>query len=152
MNASPALQQNLDAQHDCALQLLGLLDRERHALLANDVTGLETVTAAKGEAAERMADLGQRLERLRRDCGATAVEVLVARDGSNAARDRWAALTTLADQCLRANQANAALLASRQQQIRAALGVLQPASAGQAVYGRGGHTGYHDGPRLLGQA
>jgi flagellar biosynthesis/type III secretory pathway chaperone len=152
MNTAQGLQQNLDAQHDCALQLLGLLDSERNALLANDVSSLETLTLAKGQAAERMASLGQRLERLRMDSGAAGIDALIASDGSDAARDRWAALTTLADQCLRANQANAALLASRQQQIRAALRVLQPASASQAVYGRGGHTGYHDGPRLLGQA
>jgi flagellar biosynthesis/type III secretory pathway chaperone len=152
MNPALALQQNLDAQHDCAQQLLGLLGSERNALLANDVAALEDVTASKAQAADRMAGLGHSLERLRSGSAAASVDALIAHAGAEAARERWNALATLAEQCLQANQANAALLSSRQQQIRAALRVLQPATNNDQTYGRGGHTGFHDGPRLLGQA
>ncbi|SFF55375.1 FlgN protein [Fontimonas thermophila] len=146
------LADNLAAHLDCTRLLHATLAHEREALLANDVEALERLTCTKTAAAERLAELGYALNRLRRQAGAERIEAWIERaDPSGHCACRWRELIALAAQCHDANRANAALLDARSQQIRSALHVVH-GSASTPTYARSGSVAAPLGSRPLGLA
>lgn len=133
----------VDALHPDALslglqqagELSQLLEDEHAALMRNDVTALEDLTARKAGLAEA---LGQSLVRL-------------GDPGTLGAHPRWNALLELAAVCRERNLANAVLLQTRQQHLRQSL---QPLLAGAPplTYGEGGDRGLGSGMRSFGRA
>ncbi|SEQ19308.1 Flagellar biosynthesis/type III secretory pathway chaperone [Solimonas aquatica] len=129
------LQQNLQAQLDCTRQLAELLSQERGALVGSDVERLEQLTQAKAEAAGQLQNLHRGLLQLRGN-SRQALDLWLG--GLRAALlAQWRQLIELAEQCRRANDDNAQLLASREAQLRNTLRVLRPAGSAE-VYGRRG--------------
>lgn len=155
-NPNPSLSQRLDdtlaAHLDCTRLLQSTLASEREALLANDIDALERLTSTKAAAAERLAELGSALNRLRGEAGAERIDALIERsDPSGRNGQRWRELIALAAQCHDANRANAALLDARSHQIRSALQLLRGSASGQ-TYARSGSAGPALGSRPLGLA
>jgi flagellar biosynthesis/type III secretory pathway chaperone len=141
---------NLSAQLACAENLAALLGRERSALLASDVAALETLTRDKDRHATELGRLGTALESMRAMARQPSILSLLQQLGVS--DDTWSRLSELAARCLQANRDNAALLGARQQQIRSALQLLQPAGAQQQVYGRAGAAPIDFGRRSFGAA
>lgn len=132
------LQANLQAQRDCAQELLALLQAEREALLAADVTRLETLTPTKADAAQRLQALGASLLQLRRSARAPGFDGWFAtlRSGLPAL---WSELLELAARCERANRDNAMLLGAREAQLKQTLRAFRPAGTPE-LYGRSGYA------------
>lgn len=145
---SQQLHDNLQAQHDCATELLSVLKDEHSALLAADVAKLEHVTRIKADAAGRLAQLGSTLNRLR---GKQNLDTLLAGLPVSAPSRLWQQLRGLAGDCQRANQDNAVLLAARESQLRQTLRALRPADTPE-IYGRGGRSGLGLAARRFGAA
>lgn len=143
---SEQFQQNLQAQHDCAEQLLGVLGEEHQALMASDVDQLERVTRIKSDAATRLQQLGATMNRLR---GNQNLDTLL--DAMPAPARLWKQLRGLAARCQAANKDNAVLLAARESQLRQTLRALRPADTPE-LYGRGGHAGLGLTARRFGAA
>ena len=143
---SEQLHDNLQAQQQCAEQLLLVLKDEHNALLASDVAQLERVTQAKGEAASRLQQLGATMNRLR---GNQNFDALLA--AMPAPARVWKQLRGLAVQCQSANKDNAMLLASRETQLRQTLRALRPADSPE-LYGRAGRAGLGLTARRFGAA
>ncbi|QHS11064.1 flagella synthesis protein FlgN [Sinimarinibacterium sp. NLF-5-8] len=142
----------LQSQLDCTAQLNETLQAEHRALLSNDVSSLEMITRTKAEASDRLAGLGKQIEFLRQQHGGLKLEALTAQlDGSGVASKIWQQTATLAEQCLKANNDNAALLNAREHQIRSALQLIYPA-IGTPTYGRSGHDDLQGGSRSFGSA
>ncbi len=150
MNTRADIDANLSAQLACAENLAALLGRERSALLASDVGALEVLTRDKDRHATELGRLGSALESMRAMAHQPSIQSLLQHFA--ASRDAWSQLSELASRCLQANRDNAALLGARQQQIRSALQLLQPAGAQQQVYGRGGAAAIDFGRRSFGAA
>jgi flagellar biosynthesis/type III secretory pathway chaperone len=155
MNAiavAPGLGHNLREQLETAGRLAELLAQEKTALLENAPPELlESLIATKSVAAERLRQLGLPLQQL--GAGKPAqLEAALARlaDGGRSLAD-WQALRTLAAQCQRANQENAALLEARHRQVRDTLRQLRGEAPAQ-TYGRGGYSGMPLGSQRLGSA
>ena len=133
------LQANLQAQRECAQQLLALLREERTALMSSDVVRLETVTQTKAEAAARLQQLGDVLLGLRRAARVADVDALLAQLRLASLSALWKELLDLAAQCQRANQDNAVLLGTREAQLKQTLRAFRPAGAPE-LYGRSGYA------------
>lgn len=129
------LQDNLQAQLDCARQLLGVLGEERGALIGSDVERLEHLTQTKAQAAGLLQNLGRTLLQLRGNLR-VGLDTWIAQIRP-ALLTQWQELLQLAEQCRRANDDNAMLLATREAQLRNTLRALRPAGTAE-VYGRRG--------------
>lgn len=138
-NLATQLQGNLQAQRDCAKQLLGILQEERAALTATDVERLEAVTQRKAEAASLMQKLGAALAQLRGAARAPDMGQWLTQLRVPGLAALWQELLQLADQCQRANQDNAVLLGTREAQLKQTLRAFRPAGAPE-LYGRSGYT------------
>lgn len=151
-DAAFQLHDNLSQHLACSKVLLNTLDEERIALQSNDLSQLERVSVTKASAAEMLRRLGVELTRLRERSPAKTMAELCARfpDRPNLARD-WSELMSLAAQCQRRNQENAALLDARQQQVRTSLRVLRGDPV-PGTYARGGAQAMGLAPRTLGSA
>ncbi|NKF21747.1 flagella synthesis protein FlgN [Solimonas marina] len=144
------LQENLQAQQQCAQELLGLLQAEREALIHSDVARLESVTRDKSEAANVLQRLGNSLTQLRNAARAPSMDGWLAslRNGLPAL---WSELLALAAKCQAANQDNAVLLGTREAQLKQTLRAFRPAGAPE-IYGRSGYAALGIAPRQLGSA
>lgn len=132
------LQANLQAQRECAQQLLGVLQEEREALMRADVARLEALTQTKAGAAGLLQKLGATLQQLRGAARAPALPAWFAalRGGLPAL---WDELLRLAAQCQAANMDNAVLLAAREAQLKQTLRAFRPAGSPE-LYGRSGYA------------
>lgn len=132
------LQSNLQAQRDCAKQLLNLMQEERQALMASDVERLETLTKTKSEAATLLQQLGVTLLQLRKAARAPAFDswFVSLRNGLPAL---WDELLELAGRCRAANQDNAMLLSAREAQLKQTLRAFRPVGTPE-LYGRSGYA------------
>lgn len=146
-----ALQTNLRQQLACSRLLLDTLAEENAALLQNDPEPLEAVTARKAAAADQMRELGLQLNRLRAGQAGSMDRFLALWPEGAALQQDWQALRDLAAQCQQANQANAALLEARHQQVRQTLRQLRGETPPQ-TYGRGGYSAMSLGSQRLGAA
>lgn len=149
-SATPELE-TVIAQHlTCCTSLLTILERERNALIANDQSGLQQISALKLELVKELQHLGEQLQFLQR--GATVDALIDAHPAATQLFTQWQKLMTLAHDCEKANFANGALLDERQAQIRRALNSLFSNSESTALYSAGGITGYRPQGRLYASA
>lgn len=150
--AAAAIPQMIRAQRDAARTLLGLLAEEKAALLHQQSPEvLETLTAAKTAAVDRLRELAEPLRRLGIAGTAEIERLLATLPGAVQGLQDWRELGALARDCQTANLENAALLEARHRQVRDALRSLR-GEADPNVYGRGGYSAQKLGPQRLGSA
>ncbi|WP_028081898.1 flagella synthesis protein FlgN [Solimonas soli] len=145
------LQGNLQAQRDCAQQLLDILQAERAALTATDVERLEALTRSKAEAAGLLQKLGATLVQLRGAARMPDFNSWFAQLRLPSLAALWQELLALAEQCQRANLDNAVLLSTREAQLKQTLRAFRPAGAPE-LYGRSGYAPLDLPPRHFGSA
>jgi flagellar biosynthesis protein FlgN len=135
------------AEEIASLKLLeGLLQKEHGFLVANDIDGLETASAARQDAVARL----MKLEDERRDlcrllgrdpdlAGSAAVLAWCDPQGTLAATLNEHA--RLSGACREQNERNGALVGARMARISNMLGMLAGSQAAPSVYGRSGTQG-----------
>ena len=132
----PAQVQNLiEQQLACATSLIGIMERERQALLGNAMDALAVACDEKFAAASTMQALGASLEKL--NAGPAQMEQLIQLPEGSALATQWKELRALAAQCQSLNLGNGALLDERQTQLRRNQRALRGFQPGM-TYGRGG--------------
>jgi len=141
---------SLESLHQILLQ-------EQQALLAADITRIETLTAEKNLALDKQSDMTrQRQLFTEQHTGAHSVAALLEMAGrpeqAKALVERVGALQALADQCRDLNRSNVSLIQQRQQQTRGALQVIRQTGDDTSTYSGRGKTEATDRPRTLGKA
>jgi flagellar biosynthesis/type III secretory pathway chaperone len=121
----------------CTQALTDMLQRERLALIGNDLPALERVSAEKTLTVAQLQQLSSQLEACNDPSSGMSLENRITQAGS-ALRRRWQELLTLASHCQQANLANGALLDQRQSQVRWTLGQMLGDPGSPRTYGRTG--------------
>jgi flagella synthesis protein FlgN len=134
----------LGEQIRCAEEMLGVLGRERQALIEGNPESLNAAGAQKA----RLVETLETLEAQRRTCADT-ISAGFANERPSV-EPQWQSLLTVIAACKEQNQRNGALLKARADQVRTALKVLRGAEP--EIYAASGHTPSSSSARSLGSA
>ncbi len=142
--------QLLDDEIALLNRLMDILEQEGAALLALDADALEAVTAEKNSTLA----LHRQLEQRRLDLGGEELQDRHAADLSADRRlqQRRDEVAALAARCQECNRHNGRLIAQRQQQARATLGILLQTDRESPTYSGSGDENAASANRLLGKA
>jgi flagella synthesis protein FlgN len=128
-----------------AAAMLDVLRREQQALIAGDVTAIETVTAEKHQQLARMEitsrDHAAALAAAGFPPGMNATPSWLAASAAPPARDlapAWREIQSLLAQCQALNRANGGLIETHRRHTQRALSILLGAPADTTLYGPGG--------------
>jgi flagellar biosynthesis/type III secretory pathway chaperone len=143
-----AIVQIIEENIACTELLLTTLEKERLALLVNELPQLEKVSEDKLNQVNTLQILNQQLLNLRDPESGDTLESVVS-SGGTAVWGRWQQLIALATSCEEANQRNGALLDERRAQVQWALRRMVGESRGAQTYGPAGLSSTGIGRRSI---
>ncbi|TCO76627.1 flagella synthesis protein FlgN [Chromatocurvus halotolerans] len=149
-----ALADMLQAQRECATQLLQILERERAALDDGDLVAMDTASADKTAALAGMEQLKSREDQLLAgtpfsNSDTPFEQALAWCDASGAVRAVREDVSRLMIDCDRSNRRNGLLVQHRLNYVRRAIDILHAAHAETLVYGPDGMAHSGGSSRLL---